>query len=139
MGPVEFGYEQLVRGRLGEHLLHEWDVAVALDPAATLAPDGTDAVVDGIEALARWTARPMGPERTVTIATTAPERGFSVAIGRDVVGFSSIGPAADATLVMPAEAFVRLVYGRLDPAHTPSTVVGDGDALDQLRQVFPGL
>jgi hypothetical protein len=43
--------------------------------------------------------------------------------------------AADLTLF--AEAFVRLVYGRLDPVHTPPF---DGDAalLDQLRAVFPG-
>ena len=36
----------------------------------------------------------------------------------------------------PAEAFARLVYGRLDPEHTPP---GDhGPALDTLRRVFPG-
>ena len=37
----------------------------------------------------------------------------------------------------PAEAFVRLVYGRLDPAHTPP--VDDGDVLDALRPVFTGV
>ena len=38
---------------------------------------------------------------------------------------------------MPAEAFIRLVYGRLDPAHTPA-VDGDAALLDQLRATFPG-
>jgi hypothetical protein len=34
------------------------------------------------------------------------------------------------------EALVRLVYGRLDPAHTPA---GADDAdFDDLRQLFPG-
>jgi hypothetical protein len=39
---------------------------------------------------------------------------------------------------LPAEAFVRLVYGRLDPDHTPPVETG-GDELDALRKVFPGL
>jgi hypothetical protein len=45
---------------------------------------------------------------------------------------------ADARLELPAEALVRLAYGRLDPDHTPSTVTADGVDLDLLRQVFPG-
>jgi hypothetical protein len=40
-------------------------------------------------------------------------------------------------LALPAEAFIRLVYGRLDPDHTP-TFRGDAGALDRLRAVFPG-
>ena len=40
-------------------------------------------------------------------------------------------------LVLPAEAFARLVYGRLDPDHTPP-VEGDAESLDELRKVFPG-
>ena len=40
---------------------------------------------------------------------------------------------------LPAEAFVRLVYGRLDPDHTPSSVSADGVDLDLLRSAFPGL
>jgi hypothetical protein len=39
---------------------------------------------------------------------------------------------------MPAEALLRLAYGRLDPAHTPSDVVTSPDDLDRLRAVFPG-
>ena len=38
---------------------------------------------------------------------------------------------------MPAEAFIRLVYGRLDDAHTGDVEV-DGCDLDDLRAVFPG-
>jgi hypothetical protein len=40
-------------------------------------------------------------------------------------------------LRLPAEAFVRLVYGRLGPHHTPP-VEADGVDLDELRQLFPG-
>jgi MDMPI C-terminal domain len=39
---------------------------------------------------------------------------------------------------MPAEALLRLAYGRLDPEHTPAEVSGDPDVLDKLRKIFPG-
>ena len=47
--------------------------------------------------------------------------------------------AADdpADLRLPAEAFLRLVFGRLDPGHTPDSVDG-ADRLEELRTVFPG-
>ena len=77
LGPMELAFDQIVGMRLNEHLLHEWDVAVALDPSATLAADGTEQVVDNLELIGRFAAKPAGPPRTVTIATTAPARGHS--------------------------------------------------------------
>jgi hypothetical protein len=41
-------------------------------------------------------------------------------------------------LRLPAEAFIRLVYGRLDSAHTPPVETGSTH-LDELRRLFPGL
>jgi len=54
-----------------------------------------------------------------------------------VVSCSHPGAAATSPEVeLPAEAFARLVYGRLDGEHTPA---GEhGSALDILRRVFPG-
>jgi hypothetical protein len=80
----------------------------------------------------------VAPERTVTVATSEPERGFAVSVKATTAEFASTGVSADPTLRMPAEAFIRLVYGRLDADHTPASVEGDADALEQLRQVFPG-
>ena len=40
-------------------------------------------------------------------------------------------------LTLPAEAFVRLIYGRLDADHTPP-VKNAGVELDELRPIFPG-
>ena len=37
-----------MRMRLGEHTLHTWDVAVALDPSAQVSPDAIDLLVDGL-------------------------------------------------------------------------------------------
>jgi hypothetical protein len=75
----------------------------------------------------------------VTVETTDPDRAFTIDIGPEAVTFTTGATAAVTTLVMPAEAFVRLVYGRLDADHTPASVTGDTDELVQLRRVFPGV
>jgi hypothetical protein len=41
-------------------------------------------------------------------------------------------------LELPAESFCRLVYGRLDADHSPA-VPANGEVLDLLRRVFPGI
>jgi uncharacterized protein (TIGR03083 family) len=138
MGPMELDWDTVVRMRLNEHLVHEWDVAVALDPDATLPDDGVAFVVDELETIARWAAKPAGPSRSITVATSTPTRGFRIDVG-DAVSLAAIDPPDDPDLSLPAEAFVRLVYGRLDPDHTPASVSGDADALAQLRQVFAGV
>ena len=138
MGPMELDWDACVRMRLSEHLLHEWDVAVALEPAATLADDGTAIVVDNLELIAGYASKPVGEPGTITIATTAPERSFAITIG-DNVTLAPTEPTERPTLSMPAEAFVRLVYGRLDPEHAPPSITGNPAELDRLRQVFTGL
>jgi len=138
MGPITFSWAEVILTRLNEHLLHEWDVAVALNPAATLGADGVMDVVDNLDLVARYTAQPIAPDRTLTVATTEPTRTFEIRVDRKNVDFSTIEPVDDAVLTMPSEAFIRLVYGRLDAEHTPASVLGDAAALDQLRQIFPG-
>jgi hypothetical protein len=48
-----------------------------------------------------------------------------------------IAEAPDGQLTIPAEAFIRLLAGRLDPDHTPA-VTATGVGLDRLRRMFPG-
>ncbi len=56
----------------------------------------------------------------ITVATTEPERRFTVTSARDAtVTLSNAKAETSPDLVLPAEAFVRLVYGRLDPDHLP--------------------
>jgi uncharacterized protein (TIGR03083 family) len=137
-GPFTFDWDGFIRTRLNEHVVHGWDVAVALDSSATLAADGVRYVIDNLELIGRYTAQPVAPDRTVTVATSAPERGFAVTIAATTAEFASTDIVPNPTLRMPSEAFIRLVYGRLDVDHTPASVEGDADALEQLRQVFPG-
>ena len=127
----------LMRMRLGEHAVHTWDIAVALDDAATVAPDAVTLLVDTLGQVVTRTGKPTDAPLLVGIHTTAPERHFLLDIN-EAVGLTEADNDADLPeLVLPAEAFLRLVYGRLDPAHSPPTEAS-ADALDLLRGVFPG-
>ena len=136
MGPLTLGFTEFAAMRLNEHALHTWDVEVALDPAATLPPQLAELLVDNLTMIARYTGKPTGATTTITVATTDPQRSFTVDLKPDSVTFGASTAAVPADVELPAEAFTRLVYGRLDPEHTPP---GDhGPALVTLRRVFPG-
>jgi uncharacterized protein (TIGR03083 family) len=136
-GPLTVGFDELVSFRLNEHGMHTWDVEVALDAKATLHPEQIALIIDNLALLARFTAKPTGSLRTIAIRTTEPARDFVVDLSADSVTFSPEPAEGQHRLVLPAEAFARLVYGRLDSNHTPP-FEGDADSLDELRRVFPG-
>ncbi len=139
MGPMTFDFDHVVAMRLSEHAFHTWDIEVVFDDGAHLPADAAAVAVDNLELIARFTARPTGEERTVHVGTSDPVRHFVLHLAPDNVEFTAVaedGSGADA-LRLPAEAFCRLVYGRLDPDHTPP-VSGDAALLGVLRQVFPG-
>ena len=137
MGPMTLDFEAFVGMRLNEHGLHTWDVEVATNPAATVLPQAAAEIVDNLEMVARRTAKPNGSTASITVSTTEPSRSFTIALNPDEVVFSGSTSAGDADVEITAEAFIRLVYGRLDPDHTPAPVAGDR-CLDVLRAVFPG-
>ncbi len=123
--------------RLGEHALHTWDVAAALDPTATLAPDAVDLLIDTQYRMAGRGSTPRAGVEAVTVLTSAPSRSFLIMVDDAAV---AVAPhAADATgdpLRLPAEAFIRLLAGRLDAEHTPAEVTDPRVAI--LRTVFTG-
>jgi len=128
----------LARMRLSEHAVHTWDVAVALDPAATIEPDAVALLIDMLGQSVGRSAKPDGQQRRVRVVTTDPERSFILETGPAVTLTESDGDDEGLPeLRLPAEALIRLVYGRLDPAHTPS-VEAKGVDLDELRAIFPG-
>jgi uncharacterized protein (TIGR03083 family) len=128
----------LVGMRLSEHALHSWDVAVALEPTLPVASQSADLLIDNISWSASRVGKPVGAHRTVRISTTDPARDFLLTVGDSVTLEQSPSGDADATLRLPAESLLRLVAGRLDPAHTPDSVSTTGVELDDLRAVFPG-
>jgi uncharacterized protein (TIGR03083 family) len=136
LGPFVFDFAGLIGLRLGEHVLHTWDVEVPFSPEATLPSDAADAILDNLQFVAARAAKPNGVVRDVTIRTSEPVRTFTLAIKGDSVELVETPLDGAVDLEIPAEAFVRLVYGRLDPGHTPDSV--SGDVLELLRGVYPG-
>lgn len=126
----------LAAARLGEHALHTWDMAVALDPAATLAPDAVALLIDTLPTMAARAGLPVPGADPVSVAVTDPDRAFDLTLDPAVTLTPRDG-GGPAGATFPAEAFIRLVAGRLDADHTPLGADA-GDRLDQLRQAFPG-
>jgi uncharacterized protein (TIGR03083 family) len=130
----------LVRLRLGEHSLHTWDIAVMADPAAVVSADAVTLLIDNVpQFLApRLGKAPAEPFRA-RIRTTDPARDYLLTTSDSVSLTDWAGSAEEvADVTMPAEALLRLSYGRLDADHTPASVTGKPEDLDTLRAIFPG-
>jgi uncharacterized protein (TIGR03083 family) len=134
----------IIRLRLGEHVLHTWDLAVMRDPAATVQADAVELLIDNVpQFLAPRLGKPLPDPFRVRITTTDPHRDYLLTSGESVsvVNWPGDEAAGDETVphvVLPAEALLRLSYGRMDPEHTPASVSGDPEVLDKLRAIFPG-
>jgi uncharacterized protein (TIGR03083 family) len=136
LGPLSLDFDGFVGMRLNELTMHLWDVEVALDPTATLTPDAVGFIVDNLDMVVRFSAKGAGDEHVVRVRTTTPEREISVMISAEGVALAHSPSGEVASIEMPAEAFIRLVFGRLDPDHSP-TLTSETD-LGELRQTFPG-
>jgi uncharacterized protein (TIGR03083 family) len=132
--------------RLNEHTLHSWDVFAAFDPAATLAPESVELLIDRLPfmvgLIGRFTPRDTRPPETatITVETADPTRTYELELGdsaelRPGDGDSTTG----GSLAIPAEALLRLVAGRLRPDRPSGDVEPSGAlALTDLRRAFPG-
>jgi uncharacterized protein (TIGR03083 family) len=143
----------LARFRLPELAIHTWDVAVALDPAARVLPDAVELIIDDLPGRMGWLGKPQGRSWSITVETTGPPRTFTLTSGEAVTlapggtadggtadGGTAGGGAPDGVLRLPAEAFLRLTYGRLDDANLDGTDASDSRVtLAELRATFPGL
>jgi uncharacterized protein (TIGR03083 family) len=137
MGPLSLGFNEFAGLRLNEYAFHTWDIEVVFDDSARLPDDAAALVVDNLGLIARFTGRPGGHDRTIAVRTTDPERDIALRLTADGVELIAGERGKHPDLELAAEAFSRLVYGRLDPDHTPA-FSGDGALLDALRSVFPG-
>ena len=128
--------------RLNEFTLHSWDVRVAADPQATLAPDAVEPLLGLLPFLMGWLGKPGsaldGRAVTVAVSTTSPDTDFGLDI-TEGVALTAVPEGPDASLSLPAESWLRLVTGRLGADFTPAEVSVAGPlSLDELRSIFPG-
>jgi hypothetical protein len=115
------------------------------DPGARLPEVAAGLIVDELPGRAGFLGKPGESRWTVDVVTSGPDRRFVLRTG-DAVALEADheaggGGESDATLILPAEALVRLVYGRLDGDHASSARVdgAGGLSLDDVRAIFPGL
>ncbi|GAA2632520.1 maleylpyruvate isomerase family mycothiol-dependent enzyme [Dactylosporangium fulvum] len=137
--PVDVATSALLR--LTEFGFHDWDIRVAFDPSAVLAPEAAELMADRAGSMFGWVAKPDRLEgRTAHLLLTLTDRderlGLRIA---DTVELTDLPATADGELSLPLEAWLRLTVGRLAPKYTPGSVKVTGDlSLDDLRKVFPG-
>jgi uncharacterized protein (TIGR03083 family) len=131
----------LLRMRLSEHALHTWDVAVAVDPAARVAPDAVALLIDGLSTPMAWLGKKAADPAVIAVTTTNPAREFTLDTGgvaltaQDGDGSRTAAGSLDLT----AEALLRLVYGRVDDSAVASGEIRPSNVdLADLRTVFPG-
>ena len=131
------------RMRLNEIVLHAWDVRVAFDEAAVLDPATVAVVLNREPNLIGWLGRTEvldGRTLDLQVITSEPESRFTLRLGEKVeVLMDDVSGRSDGSLRLPAEAWHRLVAGRLAADRTPAGIEVSGAAdLDLLRRVFPG-
>jgi uncharacterized protein (TIGR03083 family) len=136
---IELDSAGLPRFRLTELSIHVWDIAVAFDPSAQIAQPAVDLMVDAMDLLVER-RQPGDQEFRLRIQTTNPGRRFVLSgSGGQMRLATDESDQADGELTIPADALIRLFYGRLDPDHTPEVSINGRVSLDDLRQMFPGL
>jgi uncharacterized protein (TIGR03083 family) len=138
-GSLDLDGHGLAMFRLPELAVHTWDVAVTLDPSARVLPDAVELIIDMLPGRMGWMGKPQGRSWSVAVRTTEPARSFTLTSGDAVSLEPGEGAAPDGVLRLPAEAFLRLTYGRLDATNADGAEVAGGSVtLDELRATFPG-
>jgi uncharacterized protein (TIGR03083 family) len=123
--------------RLSEVANHSWDVRVAFDPDARVDAGSAAALVDLLTGpvgfMLSFVAKPAELGKPVSVAVP----GGGLVIGDAVTVVNEV-ESPSATFNGSAEAFVRLVSGRLKAPYDAGVTVDGTVTLDDLRRVFPG-
>jgi hypothetical protein len=126
--------------RLSEAAQHSWDARVALDQDAAIPESSAQLLAEQLSGplafMTGFIAKADALAKPAVVEIQGSRFGIVIADGVSVTG-EVANPTA--TFVGPLEAAIRLVGGRLTPAHTPAGVEVIGElTLDDLRKVFPG-
>jgi uncharacterized protein (TIGR03083 family) len=123
--------------RLNEMAYHSWDVRVAADPHAGVNADSAAVLVELLAGpmgfMLNFFAKPAEVAGPVSVAI--PGAGLVI---DDAVTVVTHLESPSATFNGPAEAFIRLISGRLKAPHDNGITVEGNTTLDDLRRVFPG-
>ncbi|GHG02580.1 MULTISPECIES: maleylpyruvate isomerase family mycothiol-dependent enzyme [Amycolatopsis] len=123
--------------RLSEVANHSWDVRVAFDSGAGVDADSAAVLVELLTGpvgfMLSFLAKPAELADPVSVAV--PGAGLVI---DDAVTVVDHLEAPSATFTGPAEAFIRLVTGRLKAPYDKEVTVEGSVTLDDLRRVFPG-
>ncbi|UOZ03217.1 maleylpyruvate isomerase family mycothiol-dependent enzyme [Amycolatopsis sp. WQ 127309] len=123
--------------RFNEVANHSWDVRVAFEPDTGVDPGSAEVLVELLSGpvgfLLGFLAKPAELADPVSVAVP----GGALVID-DAVTLVDHLEAPTATFDGPAEAFVRLINGRLKAPYDKGVTVEGGVTLDDLRRVFPG-
>ena len=123
--------------RLSEVANHSWDVRVAFDSGAGVDAGSAAVLVDLLTGpvgfMLSFLAKPAELAEPVSLAV--PGAGLVI---DDAVTVVDHLESPSATFTGPAEAFIRLISGRLKAPYDKGVTVEGGVTLDELRRVFPG-
>lgn len=139
---LEVSGTELVRLRLSEHALHTWDVQVALDPTAEVQQSAVALLVRLLPQMVPRVGKPKGLSFRVLVRAWQPPMEHALEVSKKEVKLVpwTEDHKGDGTLNIPSEAFLRLVFGRMDANHTPTLSMDSGRiVLDDLRRAFPGV
>jgi hypothetical protein len=129
------------RMRLSELTHHSWDIRSISDPDATLDAEAVAEMLQTAGDLA-WISKPAvldGRYAVLTVVTAEPATQLTLHLTDPVSIDTRVAGRTDGTLHLPAEAWLRLIAGRLGADRTPDTVDLTGPiSLDLLRKLFPG-
>jgi uncharacterized protein (TIGR03083 family) len=137
-GPLSVG--DYAGYRLSEQSVHGWDVAVSVDPRATIAPTEVGLLWHRLNLVATRFRAPdvltrLSP-RQIEVRTTSPNGVYCLTLGAELYLLPCEPAEPSATLYGTAEAVLRLVYGRL---RDTDDVTAEGTVtLDDVRALFPG-
>ncbi|WIX90481.1 maleylpyruvate isomerase family mycothiol-dependent enzyme [Amycolatopsis sp. DG1A-15b] len=123
--------------RLSEVANHSWDVRVAFDSGAGVDAGSAAVLVDLMTGplgfMLSFLAKPAELANPVSVAV--PGAGLVI---DDAVTVVDHLESPSATFTGPAEAFIRLLSGRLKAPYDKDVTVEGAVTLDELRRVFPG-
>jgi uncharacterized protein (TIGR03083 family) len=126
--------------RLHESAQHSWDVRVPGEPATGLLPGSASVLAEQFAGHLAFMLGFIGKADRIAgpVQLEIAGSGYGLSITDSVALVSPAGQPT-ASFNGPVEAAIRLIAGRLGPAHTPSDLAVTGNVtLEDLRAAFPG-